>query len=1174
MKTVPQIIGNRYRLQDVVGVGGMGTVYRAKDTQSGEDVAVKLLKAEAADNNPDLIERFTREAEALRELNHPGIVKVLATVEEDGKRYIVMEYVSGGSLADLLQKHERLPVKRVLEIALDLADALTRAHRLQIIHRDLKPANVMIAHDGTPRLSDFGVARIGAKERVTQVGSVIGTPDYMSPEAFDGDDVDARADIWSFGVMLFEMLAGERPFNGDTVSKLLTAVLTQPPLNLESICPDCPPALVDLVYRMLEKDRNLRVSSVRQVGAELEGILRGTPLTGQTSRPTHAARFAAPSSITGLEAPHHNLPVQNTPFIGRDDELVEITKLLQAPETRLLTLLGPGGIGKTRLSLEVARQQFDHFANGVYFVPLAPHDSPDLIVPALAEALKFSFYGAESPRDQILNFLREKQLLLVMDNFEHLTSGASLIADILQAAPGIKVIASSRERLRLQSEWVYEVYGMKCPEAVISDDMNDYSAVKLFLQSARRVQPGFELNDGNCQDIGKITRMVEGLPLGIELAAAWLETLSPSEIVDEIERSLDFLETDLRDVPERQRSIRAVFEYSWNLLTNDERDAFTKLSVFRDGFTRHAGEKVAAASLRALTTLVNKSLLRRAPDGRYHVHELLRQYALEHLRASGELYEPTLDQHLAYYTAFVKQRESEVTGQNQRTALNEIDIEIENIRAAWGWAVERRKYAELNQILEPLNVFYVALGRFNEGAELFSSLEEKLRAESPNDLLTWRTHMRLGWMYGRMGRYEEGKTCIRRSLEVFRRLDDKMEIVESLIGLCYIAMMQGDYDDSVRYGDEALKLAEEMGSRQLINMIWAHQGYLAYLRSDYAAGKEIYQRLFEHGAAPAQKAYGMSNLGEILRETGDLEQAGQMFREAYTIFKEFGNRRGMGFTSNNLGGIYFRQGDYEQAERHFRESYTISRDIGDRTGIGHALSALGNLAFFLHDYEKAKNIYHDVLAVRREIGNQREIAESLSDLGSVAMALGQVDEGQRYYEEVLAISRRIGDRLGSASALFGLGEIRARHKDADGARSNFEQVLAIAQEVGNNVLIAQSMAGLAEVAIYEGDFDRAGNYYLQVLQMARASASIFIMALSILSFAAIRMARGQLESAVELVALTHQYAHSLPITDEKARQIIARLQDELPPEVYAAAWERGQALDLLDVAEKLLEQGG
>ncbi len=1173
MKTAPQMIGNRYRLHDVVGVGGMGTVYRAKDTQSGEEVAVKLLKAEAADNNPDLIERFTREAEALRQLNHPGIVKVLATAEEDGKRYIIMEYVTGGSLAELLQSQEQLPIKRVLEIALDLADALTRAHRLHIIHRDIKPANVMIAHDGTPRLSDFGVARIGAKERVTQVGSVIGTPDYMSPEAFDGDDVDARADIWSFGVMLFEMLAGKRPFNGETISKLLTAVLTQPPLDLESLCPDCPPALTDLVYRMLEKDRDLRVSSVRQVGAELESILRGTPMSGQVNRPTNAARFATSPTLTDIETPHHNLPVQNTPFIGRDEELAEIIKLLQTPETRLLTLLGPGGIGKTRLSLEAAREQLDRFANGVYFVALAPHDSPDFIIPALAEALRFSFFGAEPPREQILNFLREKQLLLVMDNFEHLTSGASLIADILQIAPGIKVIASSRERLRLQSEWVYEVRGMRCPEVVISDDINNYSAVKLFMQSARRVQPGFELDDENCQCIGKITRMVEGLPLGIELAAAWLETLTPSEIVDEIERSLDFLETDLRDVPERQRSIRAVFEYSWNLLTDDERDAFTKLSVFRDGFTRHAAEKVVNASLRTLTTLVNKSLLRRASDGRYHVHELLRQYALEHLSAVPEAYEKTLDQHIGYFTAYVKQRESEVNGQNQRTALNEIDVEIENIRAAWSWSLEHRKYAELHQMLEPLNVFYVSLGRFKEGAELFSDLEEKLTREPADDLLLWRTRMRVGWMDGRMAAYEQGKANIHPALEVFRRLDNKVEMIESLIGLCYIAMMQGDYEDSAKYGDEALKLSEELGIKQVTTMIWAHMGYLAYLRSDYAGGKEIYERLFAHGAAPMQKAYGMSNLGEILREMGDLEQAGRMFRESYAIFKEFGNRRGMGFTSNNLGGVYFRQGDYDQAERHFRESYTISKDVGDRSGIGHALSALGNLAFFLHDYEKAKNLYQGVLAVRREIGNQREIAESLTDLGSVAMALNQIDDGQRFYEEVLAISQKIGDRLGSASALFGLGEIKAHHRDAEGARSNFEQVLAIAQEVGNNALIAQSIAGLAEVAIYEGDYDRAGNYYLQVLRMARASESIFIMALSILSFAAIRMARGQLESAVELVALTHQYAHSLPITDEKAKQIIAKLQTELSPEVYNAAWVRGEALNLMDVAEELLKEG-
>src|SRR5260370_4807427 len=278
------IVGNRFELGKVLGQGGMGTVYQSLDRNSGQVVAVKRLKPELA-ADADLLGRFAREAEALRLLNHPNIVKVFATLQEDDHHYIVMEYVGCGSLEDLLAT-PRLPVSRVLEISLDIADALTRTHRLNIIHRDLKPANVLIAEDGTPRLTDFGVARFATHQRVTETGLTVGTLHYLSPEALNGEEVDPRTDIWAFGVMLYEMLVGQRPFDGTTPGSSLTAILTHPTPNLEAQRPDAPIALVDLVYRMLEKNRAQRIPSVRQVGAELEAIIQAQSPDSE-SAPVH-----------------------------------------------------------------------------------------------------------------------------------------------------------------------------------------------------------------------------------------------------------------------------------------------------------------------------------------------------------------------------------------------------------------------------------------------------------------------------------------------------------------------------------------------------------------------------------------------------------------------------------------------------------------------------------------------------------------------------------------------------------------------------------------------------------------------------------------------------------------------------------------------------------------------
>ncbi|MBI5668106.1 MAG: protein kinase [Chloroflexi bacterium] len=303
----PSVIANRFEVEVLIGHGGMGDVYRGRDTLTGQPVAIKFLKPEIIAENPELVARFVREGEALRALNHPNIVKMLAAADDDGHRCLIMEYVGGGSLRDLLTRQPRLPVDRVLNIALDLADALTRAHRLKIIHRDIKPANVLLAEDGTPRLTDFGVAHLSDRTRVTETGMLIGTYAYISPEACMGDELDARTDIWSFGVLLFEMLAGQRPFEATHPAAIITAILTKPVPDLLALRPDAPPALVGLIYAMLEKDRDKRIASVRLVGAQLEAIIGGTP-TGSPFAATPPPLLVTPVTPTPTVPPIEDAP--------------------------------------------------------------------------------------------------------------------------------------------------------------------------------------------------------------------------------------------------------------------------------------------------------------------------------------------------------------------------------------------------------------------------------------------------------------------------------------------------------------------------------------------------------------------------------------------------------------------------------------------------------------------------------------------------------------------------------------------------------------------------------------------------------------------------------------------------------------------------------------------------
>lgn len=795
-----QTIARRWKITGVLGEGGMGDVYQGLDLETGETVAIKLLKPDIVDAMPSLVDRFKREIALLHQLNHPNIVRILGAVEEDGLHYLIMEYMPGGSLKDLLQAQSPLPIKRILEIALDLADALTRAHRLQVIHRDLKPANVLLAADGTPRLTDFGIAHVANSTSMTQSGMLVGTLEYVSPEACRGQALDARSDIWSFGVMLYEMLTRQKPFERELVAATLTAVLNDPVPDLEALRPDAPVALIDLIYRMLEKNRDHRISSMRLVGMELESILL------HEGRPPQAAAPPRPAFVRAIFK--HDLSMQSAPFVGREADLGALERLMSNPQFHLVTIAAPGGIGKTRLALEYAARQVGRFANGVYFISLAGLSRTEDIVLAIADAIHVVFTSMKSHQEQLLAFLSspdEQQMLLVLDNFEHVLDSAPLISDLLQAAPDIKILTTSRARLNLSGEVVFELGGMEVPEGLSLEELRQHGTIKLFEINAQRVQPNFELKTADLPHVLKICRSVFGNPLGIVLAAAWIELLSPEEIAQEVELSLDFLQTDARDVPERQRSLRAVFESSWNMLTDAERDVFMKLSIFRGGVKRSIAQYITGASLQTLAALVKKSLARRDTDtGRYEIHELLRQYAAEALEKSGQA-QATRDIHSHFFMSLAARHAIHLRGQSQVEAIREIDTDFENLRSAWSWAVQRQNAGLVAVALDGVFLFCMLTGEYEELAGLMG--EARTRFSPQADPALWqRAAIRL-----ELARTPKGDPQqIERLLALARAAGDRAEEAFCLWTLAYAASGAGRYAEAVRLFRESLALYQEL----------------------------------------------------------------------------------------------------------------------------------------------------------------------------------------------------------------------------------------------------------------------------------------------------------------------------------------------------------------------------
>lgn len=945
------LIRNRYEVHELIGAGGMAQVYRATDLQTGIPVAVKMLRGDVIGDDPHVLERFNREADALRQLSHPNIVKVLDAVEEDNAHSIIMEYVGGGSLYRLLKQQPQMPVNRVLEISLELADALTRAHHLKIIHRDIKPANVLLAEDGTPRLTDFGVAYFGAKDRLTGTDIMLGTLNYLPPEALNGGDLDTRGDIWAFGVMLFEMLAGERPFLGGLVAQIFAAILTQPTPDLEALRPDAPTPLIDLIYRMLEKDLNQRIPSVRLVGAQLEAILlgRNADLSHVVSPGGGNHLVFEPVTPIPPSTSHRkdNLIAQVTPFVGREPELAELAKLLHDPKIRLVTILAPGGMGKTRLSLEVARQATKTltfpFEDGVYFVPLAPLTSPDNIVPAVANAINLQFYPGSEPKTQLLDYLREKHLLLVLDNFEHLMPGAAIVTDLLGAA-GVKMIVTSRERLNLSGETVFNLDGMNFPTWETPQDALQYSAVKLFMQSAQRVRPDFELQPTDLADVAHICHLVRGMPLAILLAAAWVETLLIPEIAAEIEKNLDFLETEMRDVPSRQRSIRAVFDYSWNQLTPEERQVFKRLSFFRGGFTREATETVAEAGLRQLTALVSKSLLRRNPDsGRYEIHELLRQYAEEQLSQSVEEMDDIRAAHSHYYAQLLEDLWPRLQDRRQFAAFDVIKLEFDNICLAWETMVSNRAASDIARSVNSLVHCLMNYSRYHEIVDLLDPALAALRADLPDtgciigSLLAWKATS-----FTFLGRFDAVLPLLEEASNLLEGCTQWEYLWRTHIALAEYYLYMEDANLVRETAEKALQIAREhLGSWELSmslgklaqTYVIIHDGLAAKPLAEEAA------RLNEERGDGMMSAFlDIAVLGYVYRDLGEYETGIQAIQRTRVFCQEILQyHMGANISYGLLGYLTLAQGNYQQSKH-----YQIRR-IKGFIELGNVLETMGGI---------------------------------------------------------------------------------------------------------------------------------------------------------------------------------------------------------------------------------------
>lgn len=704
-------------------------------------------------------------------------------------------------------------------------------------------------------------------------------------------------------------------------------------------------------------------------------------------------------STLGFHSPVslHNLPAQATPFVGRKAELTQIARVLNSIEDRLLTLVGPGGIGKTRLALQAARNEVGAFRDGVYFVPLASLSSPELLPAAVAGALEFSFRGDRDPEIQLYNYLQDKEMLLVLDNFEHILAGAGLVAELLRHAPEVRILVVSRERLNLQSERLFEVEGLNYPRAEPDEELAQYSAVRLFVQSARRVRSDFAFSPAEQPCVVRICQLVEGMPLAIELAATWRQALSCQEIAQEIEKSFDFLTTMARDLPERHRSLRGVFDYSWDLLSPKEKAVFSQSSVFQGNFDRMAAEKVTGADPFTLVSLVNKSLLHQVGSpgeetgARYLMHSLSRQYAAEKLAQAAEERLAAQERHCIYYMDFLRQMQAELADGQQRDALEAIHNEIENVRAAWGWAIAHHRIAEVEGASDSLFLFYYMRSWFQEGEQAFGRLvtswDRKVSGVEAN--LRGKALAAQGWFAFQLGDHVQGRELLQESLCLLRTRGARAELAFALDYLGAVAVHLGSYD-------EARELCQE--------------------------GLAICREIDEHYGA----AIALNLLGRVAYMLGDYVEAQQRCEESLALAHEIGNRWSMAFSLDYLGRIAYAQGEYGEAKRLFSASLAVRREMRDRRGIALSLNSLGETAQAIGEYAEAEQLYEDSLVTFEQIGHKTGVVQSLTNLGHMASALEDHERAHNAFLDALQLATEIQATPMALNALVGIASVLAQ----------------------------------------------------------------------------------------------------------------------------------------------------
>jgi predicted ATPase/class 3 adenylate cyclase len=712
-----------------------------------------------------------------------------------------------------------------------------------------------------------------------------------------------------------------------------------------------------------------------------------------------------------LDVRRHNLPAQATSLVGREREVEELSTMLAQPGVRLVTLTGPGGIGKTRLALQVAAELVEHFPDGVWFVNLAPVSEPDLVVPAVAQTLGLRQLDGRDLTATVQDALREQRLLLLLDNFEQVVAAAPVVAALLATAPSMTILVTSREALRLSGEHVVAVRPLDLPDvrelalggSELVPQLSQYEAVRLFIERARMVRPDFVVSNANAPAVAEVCSRLDGLPLAIELAAARVRLFTPEALLSRLERRLDVLAGGPRDQPARQQTIRSAIGWSYELLSADEQALFQCLGVFVGSFgipeVAAVGRRDEIETLDVLANLTDKSLLQQqeAPgsEPRFVMLETIRAFALEHLEQAGEAH-VARERHAASFLELAERAAPQLRGANSDQWMDMLEADHDNLRAALRWYETQGNTERVVRFCVALWRFWFERGYWNEGNQVLAPmLREGTLANIPSQLQAAGL-LSAGIFLARRSEFEQARVLLERSRELYRQAGAMQEEVDVLFGLSIVAHGSSDYSMAAAYLREAEQYSRAAGDRFRIGFCLGWLGYVTYV-------------------------------------LGDVDTAQRMTEEGLAIFRDLGVRDQIGVALGDLGFQAYARGELKQAAAQLTESVDILRQSGNRYQLASSLNYLAQVVEMQGNAERALQLYQESLALRRRLGDRRGLVPVLVSMARATCALGDLGSAWEQVAEALSISRELGYQQGYSWVLQATARIAATEGDASDA---------------------------------------------------------------------------------------------------------------------------------------------